>query len=592
MARGVVSLAVVLSWSSGCGGGGSGDNSAAGGDADLGWRDGGGSDRAAVADATAGSSADGAGAGGDAGGAGPGGCPHDVCKFASVGLGFGRSCTVGWDGAARCWGASAAASTVPAGRYLQVLPFDKDTTIALQEDGRVIYFGGRLDQPLPRDDKLIAIATSPALSCGLRPDHSMSCWGQGNVTVPPAGAFAEVTVESGTACGRRDDGSITCWPPIGNEPIVTPAGPWKQVRANRYYACGIRQDDTLVCWGDSHFGFFQPPLGRFRKLEMSDQRACALANDGAIICWGGMSAGPESAPHVGVAGSFVELYFRGGQGCGIRRDGAFVCFGTNEFGEATLPEDDHLGKLGGACALTRDGAITCWGIAPEKKAPWPDGPFVDLDGFPMQGCALGADRTARCWQNEVFTSMPLVPPAMHTYSQVRVSYQRACGVRSDTQEIECWGGGPFSPPPPPPPGKFTSFELGNEAGCGVRADGSIQCWDRSGSSAVVANPAPAGNWKQVALAADESACALSTAGEIACWGLSLYLPAPIPAGPFTQLAGGGGWKALRPDGSLVVVGTSASSLPLPPGKFVELSRWRPCALDDAGALRCWDGVLR
>ena len=526
------------------------------------------------------------GSGDGANSSGADGCPHDVCRFASVGLGSGRSCTVDWEGHARCWGRNQAASTLPPGTYRQVWPFGERLTIALRTDGRVIFAGENLDQPVPRDDQLSTLSSSEYAtgSCGLRPDRTISCWGQFPVTPPPPGPFAEVTVTGEGACALRDDGTAACWQLTGDLQLTPPPGPFKQVRGNGGLACGITRDDVIVCWGP-RAATVSPPAGRFRKLEMSD-RVCALSMEGAVVCW---DTSPASPPYTTPSGLYVDFHFRSGQGCGVRRDGSFDCWGFNQFGEGSLPERDSFIRISQGCALDRAGGVECWNVDWQRQPAWPAGPFVDIDGVARFGCALTGEGVAKCWSNETFTPPPLEPPAGHRYSKVRAVNRNICGILRDTQALECWGE-PLPFAQQPPLGKFTDFLGGGPEGCGIRSDGRIQCWDTDGQSAVVRGTVPAGTFKQVIYIATGAGCALSTAGEVSCWGFVPNVPA-APLGPFVQIApSGDGVVALRPDGALVSFGFGRPPV-LPSGKFVQLST-RSCALDDVGALKCWGEVFR
>jgi hypothetical protein len=513
--------------------------------------------------------------------------PAAPARFASVGLGYGRTCLVNLDGSARCWGLSVPQSTVPPGKYRQLLPVDEDKTLAVDTNGKVSYLGGSDQKPPP--DALASIASSSDMSCGLRFDGTLVCWGPPfRSPVPPTGAFVELSIDEGAGCARRADGTVACWPTTAGVAKTLPAGPFKQIATASRMGCAINPDDTLICWGNPTDVDVAPPLGRYRKVQVTGITACALAVDGVIICWSGSSfLGSEGAPHLPVEGKFTELYYRGGQGCGTRDDGAWICWGSNKYGEGTLPEEDRLSALGGGCALDRDGAIQCFRFRMEAKETWPSGRFVAVDGKEDHGCALAADGSAQCWDTGPFASKDFAAPQGHTYKMVKASFiEQACGLRADTAEIECWGERASAPPP----GKFTSFAFGTSAACGVRQDGNLECWGGSSNSGVIAASPPVGMFKQVQLRGDDQACALSAAGEIQCWGQGYALPT-VPAGPFTQIASAQSWAALRPDGTIAIF-YNAEGVKPPAGTFVELDPAYSCARTADGAKRCWDGILR
>lgn len=98
-----------------------------------------------------------------------------------------------------------------------------------------------------------------------------------------------------------------------------------------------------------------------------------------------------------------------------------------------------------------------------------------------------------------------------------------CGLRTDGT-VQCWGGNDWNDDyvgmSDPPSGTFTAMGAGALHSCGVRTDGTIECW---GDNTYGQTDAPAGTFVAVdsgSLITSQHAitCALRADGTVACWG--------------------------------------------------------------------------
>ena len=64
--------------------------------------------------------------------------------------------------------------------------------------------------------------------------------------------------------------------------------------------------------------------------------------------------------------------------------------------------------------------------------------------------------------------------AAYAFASVSAGYFHTCGVRRDGS-VECWGFD-LSGQATPPSGEFASVSGGGGHTCGVRRDGSVECW--------------------------------------------------------------------------------------------------------------------
>jgi hypothetical protein len=138
----------------------------------------------------------------------------------------------------------------------------------------------------------------------------------------------------------------------------------------------------------------------------------------------------------------------------------------------------------------------------------------------------------------------------------------------------------------PPPGKFVSISAGNSATCGLRPDGSLECWGESFF------PLPVGAaFKYKDVSVQTGVCAVRLSGEIDCWGQSPDQNAP-PPGPFERVvAAEDGACALRADKSVACWGRPGHAEYAPPYKFEALTggAYYMCGLEASSrAIACWE----
>ena len=60
------------------------------------------------------------------------------------------------------------------------------------------------------------------------------------------------------------------------------------------------------------------------------------------------------------------------------------------------------------------------------------------------------------------------------FASVSAGWFHTCGVRTDGS-VECWGWNVVGQATSPS-GEFASVSAGNQHTCGVRTDGSVECW--------------------------------------------------------------------------------------------------------------------
>jgi prepilin-type N-terminal cleavage/methylation domain-containing protein len=188
-------------------------------------------------------------------------------------------------------------------------------------------------------------ATHPsqsAVSCGLRSNGRIYCWGDGedgklgNNTWTSVSTPTEVAKADGTLPGYDD---------------------WKYLRFNGSATCAIRAEGLLYCWGLNNSGQvgdgttinknIPVRIGTFndwRGVWAGAAVTCAIRGSGLLYCWGRNDVGQVGTgtatanilspqPIEPAINDWNYASTRGDyHGCAIRSNGALYCWGSNEFG--------------------------------------------------------------------------------------------------------------------------------------------------------------------------------------------------------------------------------------------------------------------
>ena len=332
------------------------------------------------------------------------------------------------------------------------------------------------------------------------------------------------------------------------------------------HVCGLRQDGTAVCrMGDGpNFGQASSPEGeRFVSLSSGWVHTCGLRQDGTVACWG---AETKYLGNVFLPPDqhFVSISAGDRHTCGLREDGTAVCRGDDEFGQSSPPEDRH---------------------------------FESLSSGTYHTCGLLADGAALCWGTEevppyspnsewVLAYGHASPPVGERFVSLSSGEIHTCGLRSDGT-VECWGlddrrvlrgHGQASPPHAE---RFAAMSSGQFHTCGLRKDGTVVCWgaglaDRSSpfesvtfvapDRRLTAVPGPDERYKAIT-AGEDHTCALALDGAVYCWGANSRGQSNAPVDErFTSITGHHDVTCgLRADGTAVCWGDRTQSpwSPLP-----------------------------
>ena len=186
------------------------------------------------------------------------------------------------------------------------------------------------------------------------------------------------------------------------------------------------------------------------------------------------------------------------------------------------------------------------------------------------------------------------------FVSVSAGWAYSCGLRLDGS-VECWewmadmlwqpdkgsgyGWSEDASTLIPPGGEFTMVDAGWEYACGLRPSGGVECWGRNPAAGV---EPPEGEFTSVSVGI-EHACARRPTSEVECWGWVWrgyrgHFARP-PEGPFTAIAAGsmsaltGFLCGLRPGGEVECWGGDFDEDSEPPGGVFE-------SIDGEGGVIC------
>jgi alpha-tubulin suppressor-like RCC1 family protein len=315
------------------------------------------------------------------------------------------------------------------------------------------------------------------------------------------------------------------------------------------HACALLNNNTVVCWGDNSAG----QLGNGSYVQHNTAVQVLALEDVIAIAAGGEHT------------------------CALTMDGGMKCWGDNRYGQigdgtrksSTTPVE-VTGLSSGAiaisagmdhtCAIMSTGQAKCWGANLYGRLGGDlDGRLVDLPTNVVGGtdvsaifagaehtCAITADRRVKCWgQNtngelgdgtdRLIRNTPVDVIGISDVATMTTGFSNTCAVSEG--DIYCWGMVPnngryeFTNIPiaiQAPGEEIVKVASGARHICGVSNRGAVLCWGENetgqlgdGSTRQTARivdvPGFTNAVTEIA-ASYHCTCALTTAGEVLCWG--------------------------------------------------------------------------
>ena len=174
-------------------------------------------------------------------------------------------------------------------------------------------------------------------------------------------------------------------------------------------------------------------------------------------------------------------------------------------------------------------------------------------------------------ESPTITAFPdSMPGALSGFKSVSVGAGYTCAI-SDNDALECWGSSHFGLDNPPD-GEYAQVSAGNSLICISKVDGN--------NTSTRCGPGI-------------HACALSTDGDVTCWGDLSLGQRQVPPGKYLRLSAGGAHSCgLRTDFTIACWGYNAQGQAIAPsGTFTSVSAGgaHSCAIRDGGSMECWGG---
>ncbi|HZO12650.1 MAG TPA: hypothetical protein VFB62_05320, partial [Polyangiaceae bacterium] len=294
-----------------------------------------------------------------------------------VALGPSYSCALSVDGTARCWGENESGALGNGSHTDSSIPVEvvglsdavkivagghesAGISCALRRDGSVWCWGDVEDEvthqwksrPLPVRMEGLAniddIAIGGWSACAISDEAGVQCFeifqSRPTPEVLPADT-EEIAMSRDQICARSPGGTIECVSISEGEEV--PAPPELegaiQIAAGELHFCA-RSRDALVCWGSDESRQLEPttPVECGDSLALGDHMSCQRTLDGQLYCWGSNTFGKLGQDDVQYEGGF---------------DGSGADAGPVSGLAGVLQADVGLNHV---CAVTTDG-LFCWG---------------------------------------------------------------------------------------------------------------------------------------------------------------------------------------------------------------------------------------
>jgi alpha-tubulin suppressor-like RCC1 family protein len=324
------------------------------------------------------------------------------------------------------------------------------------------------------------------------------------------------------------------------------------------HTCALTSAGEVKCWGNNHFGELGNGTRKYRTTPVAvdgltngvtaittgDSDSCALTDAGGVKCWGenhvgqlgdGTTASRTTPVAVSGLSSGVAAISAGWfHTCALTNAGGVKCWGDNE-----------KGQLGDGTTTNRHTPVAVSGLS--------SGVAAIAAGF-YHTCALTIAGQVKCWGSNTHGELgdgtttdrhtPVAVAGLSSgVSTISAGFSDSCALTS-AGGVECWGSnrhgklGDGTTTERHTPVAVVGLASGVEAiaagglhSCALTSAGGVECWGYNfygelGDGTTTERHRPvvvsrlAGGVKAVE-AGEAHTCALTSAGWVKCWGLSI-----------------------------------------------------------------------
>jgi alpha-tubulin suppressor-like RCC1 family protein len=380
------------------------------------------------------------------------------------------------------------------------------------------------------------IVAGNAHTCVLTGQNRVRCWGDNQ--------FGQLGYGNAIDVGDAP----TRLPYTAGDVPLPATDPVLQLVAGNNHTCVLSQSGLVYCWGDNQFGqlgynrtdnlgdgeavtsFGYVTLGDLAtRISAGGDHTCAILSSGALRCWGRNNAGQLGRGNTANIGDNETVYSAGN-----------VDLGTGVTVQDLALGDSHT------CALLTTGAVRCWGLNSTGQLGYGNAanlgdnePINNLQNVSLTGavrklvagdnhtCALTLVGTLRCWGSNQFGQLGQVLPGQAFNSNGTLIQNGPNGTN--------WGDAANELPKDLASdintgSQVTDVTAGNNHTCALSSDGQLRCWGLGNSGQLgygnfnsQPNPPTAGvNLDGVTayrvIAGAAHTCALRSNGTARCWG--------------------------------------------------------------------------
>ena len=310
------------------------------------------------------------------------------------GIQRGHSCVIQADNTIVCWGLNKESQAMPpSGTFLQVT-VGGHHSCGLRTDKTVACWGlNEEGQATPPSGTFLQISAGLWHNCGVKTDNTLACWGSNDPywhekypylnewkhhvktlgqAEPPSGTFLQVSAGGRHTCGVRTNHTVSCWgsllsdPPIvvgklGVSQSIPPSGEFSQVATGIDHSCGIRPDHKMECWGG--FGNIHPPRDiLYSQMLGGGYMRCGLKTDNTVACFGNKD--PRTNEGFRIPNSTCRCSIPGTRWCND-----YICTTSPSHTFSQISETGYRY----ACGVRTNKTVVCWGYDPEGQTFPPRG---------------------------------------------------------------------------------------------------------------------------------------------------------------------------------------------------------------------------